>query len=225
VFPSERIRLERAENSHNHMGDSEQLRRTTPQRGLRLGCQIGPDLSANVTLQRIVWLFLRLFYRSARGFNPLHIMGLHFLPQKVLRINGRVPWPVHFTSRVLYRRNVRLGNRTAPGMNANYYIQGRNGIILGHNVRIGPGVGIVSANHSLDDYDRWDEAPPIRIGDNVWIGMNAVVLPGVQIGDNVVIGANSVVNCDIPSNSIAAGVPCRVLKEKGPYRGKDYSVL
>ncbi|MDD2941673.1 MAG: DapH/DapD/GlmU-related protein [bacterium] len=87
---------------------------------------------------------------------------------------------------------------------------------------MGPGVGLISANHNLDDYDKWDVAEPIRIGDNVWIGMNAVVLPGVKIGSNVVIGANSVVNADIPDNCLAAGIPCRVIKDKAPYTGKNY---
>lgn len=110
-------------------------------------------------------------------------------------------------------------------MNANCYIQGRNGIFIGHNLRVGPGVGLISANHDIDDYDRWPETEPIRIGDNVWIGMNSVVLPGITIGDNVVIASGSIVTQNIPSDSIAAGNPCRVIKEKTPYRGKDYSEI
>jgi acetyltransferase-like isoleucine patch superfamily enzyme len=90
---------------------------------------------------------------------------------------------------------------------------------------MGPNVGLISANHDVDDYDQWLEAPPIRVGDNVWIGMNTVVLPGVRIGDNVVIASNSCVSRDIPSNSVAAGVPCTVTREKPPYRGRDYSKL
>ena len=53
----------------------------------------------------------------------------------------------------------------------------------------------------------------IKIGNNVWIGGNVVVLPGVTIGDNVTIGAGSVVNKDIESNSIAVGNPCKVIKK------------
>jgi acetyltransferase-like isoleucine patch superfamily enzyme len=83
-------------------------------------------------------------------------------------------------------------------------------------------VGLISANHDLDDYDRWPTCPPILIGNNVWIGMNTVVLPGITIGDNVAIGANSVVTKNIPANSIAAGNPCRVIRAKAPYKGKDY---
>ena len=50
--------------------------------------------------------------------------------------------------------------------------------------------------------------------------MNTVVMPGIKIGDNVVVGANSVVTKDLPPNSIAAGVPCKVIKSKEPYVGK-----
>ena len=55
-------------------------------------------------------------------------------------------------------------------------------------------------------------ARPIKVGNNVWIGGNVVVLPGVTIGDNVVIGAGSIVNKDIPSKSVAVGNPCKVIK-------------
>ena len=90
---------------------------------------------------------------------------------------------------------------------------------------MGPGVGLISANHDINDYDKWIKTNPIEIGNNVWIGMNSVVMPSVIIGDNVVIGANAVVTSDIPSNSIAVGNPCKVIKLKPPYTGKDYSLL
>ena len=54
---------------------------------------------------------------------------------------------------------------------------------------------------------------PVTIGDNVWLGSNVVVCPGVTIGDNAVIGAGSVVTKDVPENVIAAGVPCKVIRE------------
>ena len=168
--------------------------------------------------------WLKIFYSKAKGIRPVYQL-YYFVPQKILRINGRVPWPVHFTSRVLYHENIRLGNRSAPGMSSNCYVQGRNGIRIGHNLRMGPGVGLISANHDINDYDVWPKIGPIKIGDNVWIGMNSTVLPGVTIGDNVVIAAGSVVNSDIPSNSIAAGNPCKVIKEKAPYQGRDYSII
>jgi acetyltransferase-like isoleucine patch superfamily enzyme len=166
--------------------------------------------------------WLRWFYPRAKGMGYSYLLTC-FFPQKILRINGRTPWPVHFTSRVFGLKNISVGNNTAPGLSPNNYIQGRCGIIFGNNVRLGPGVGVISANHALDDYDMWQSMPPIVIGDNVWIGMNAVVMPGTKIGNNVVIGANSVVTNNIPDDSIAAGVPCKVIGSKRPYTGKDYS--
>jgi maltose O-acetyltransferase len=56
-------------------------------------------------------------------------------------------------------------------------------------------------------------AKPIVIGDNVWVGGGTIICPGVKIGDNVTIGAGSVVTKDIPDNAIAAGNPCKVIRE------------
>ncbi len=168
--------------------------------------------------------WLKWFFPKAKGISPLYMI-IPFITQKILRINGGTPWPVHFTTRVLYAKKIEIGNRSTPGSNSGCYIQGRCGIKIGHNLRLGPGCGLISANHDADDYDTWVKSEPLEIGDNVWIGMNTVIMPGVKIGDNVIIGSNSVVNKDIPSNSIAAGIPCKVLKEKEPYKGKDYSTL
>lgn len=165
------------------------------------------------------WVYF--FYPKAKGISFVNLMYFFFF-QKVLRINGNVPWPVHRTSRVLYYKKICVGNNAAPGRNSCCYIQAKNGIKIGDNFRMGPGGGLISANHDINDYDRWVVSRPIDIGDNVWLGMNVVVLPGVKIGDNVVIGANSVVTKDIPSNVIAFGSPCKVVGNKHNYQGKNY---
>ena len=63
---------------------------------------------------------------------------------------------------------------------------------------------------------------PVHIGENVWVGAGAVILPGVSIGDNSVIGAGSVVTKDIPANIVAVGNPCRVLREIGEHDRQFY---
>lgn len=168
--------------------------------------------------------WLKWFYPKAIGI-PLLYQLYFFVPQKIFRINGRVPWPVHFSSRVLFWKNIQTGNHSAPGMNSGCYIQARNGIKIGHNLMMGPGVGLISAGHDPNDYDLHLMADPINIGDNVWIGMNTVIMPGIRIGNNVAIGANSVVTKSIPSSVIAVGNPCRVIRQKDPYAGIDYSNL
>jgi acetyltransferase-like isoleucine patch superfamily enzyme len=135
-----------------------------------------------------------------------------FFYQRVLLFNFHVPWPVHPTSYITGYRNIQFGEMTSPGSGPCQYIQGENGIHLGKDVQLGPGVKLISANHKLDDFHVHLESPPITIGDHVWIGANAVVLPGVSIGSNTVIGAGSVVTKDIPSGVVAVGNPCRVIK-------------
>ncbi|MFW5803684.1 MAG: acyltransferase [bacterium] len=173
----------------------------------------------------LVFFWLRLFfYKKAKGVNLVYLL-LYFIPQKILRINGKVQWPVHFTSLVLHSKNIIIGNNSPLGLNTGCYIQGKGGIIVGNNFRMGPNIGLISANHSPDNYDEWIDVGPIKIGDNVWLGMNSVIMPGVSIGDNVIIGANSTVTKNIPSNTIAYGSPCKVIKEKSDYKGFDYSLL
>ena len=86
---------------------------------------------------------------------------------------------------------------------------------IGDNCMLAPNVAIYTAGHPVHPDTRrsmYEYGKPVTIGDNVWIGGNAVILPGVTIGSNSVIGAGSVVTHDIPSWSIAAGNPCRVIR-------------
>ncbi len=170
----------------------------------------------------MLFSWVRIFYPKASGY-PAYLLLATLVPQKIFGINFFAKWPMHFTSRALSPHKVVIGENTMPGWSPHCYIQGKNGIEIGSNLRMGPGVGLISANHKLDNYDEWEESEPIRIGHNVWLGINVVVMPGVQIGDNVVVGANSVVTKDLPSNSMAAGVPCKIIGEKAPYAGISYA--
>lgn len=88
-------------------------------------------------------------------------------------------------------------------------------IIIGDDVMLAPKVCIYTAGHPIDAEVRnsgLEYGYEVKIGNSVWIGGNSVICPGVTIGDNVVIGANSVVTKDIPSNVVAAGNPCRVIR-------------
>lgn len=90
---------------------------------------------------------------------------------------------------------------------------------IGHGTLIGGFVTIIDANHRFGDTGRpvreqGGESAPIDIGDDVWIGSNAVILPGVRIGDHAVIAANATVTRDIPAWSVAAGTPARPLRDR-----------
>ena len=113
-----------------------------------------------------------------------------------------------------YGYNIEVGENFYS--NHNLVILDANKVKFGDNVFIAPNCGFYTAGHPLDYETRnkgLEYAKPIEVGNNVWIGGNVVVLPGVKIGDNVVIGAGSIVTKEIPSNSVAVGNPCRVIKE------------
>ena len=100
--------------------------------------------------------------------------------------------------------------------NTDLTILDENEVRFGDNVFLAPHVSIYTAGHPIDAEVRNTEveyARQVTIGSNVWIGGNVVINPGVTIGDDVVIGSGSVVTKDIPSHVIAAGVPCRVIRE------------
>jgi maltose O-acetyltransferase len=88
-------------------------------------------------------------------------------------------------------------------------------ITLGDDVQLGPNVQLLTPTHPLDpDLRRrkWEAAEPISVGDNVWIGGGAIVLPGVTIGANTVVGAGAVVTKDLPAGVLAVGNPARVVR-------------
>lgn len=113
-----------------------------------------------------------------------------------------------------YGYNIEIGENFYS--NHNLVILDANKVEFGDNVFVAPNCGFYTSGHPIDYKERnkgLEYAKPIKVGNNVWIGGNVVVLPGVTIGDNVVIGAGSVVNKDIPSNTLAVGNPCRVIKK------------
>lgn len=97
-------------------------------------------------------------------------------------------------------------------------------IYVGDGVLFGPNV-VAVAGHPVDPDLRRKVAQfnlPVHIGNNVWIGAGAIILPGIAIGDNSVIGAGSVVTKDVPANVVAVGNPCRVLREIGEHDREYY---
>lgn len=123
-----------------------------------------------------------------------------------------------------YGNNIYFGNNCEVNMNCTFLDD--NKIVIGDNVLIAPNVQIYTAFHPTNAKDRFGEikddgtfefcktqTAAVNIGNNVWVGGGAIIMPGVTIGDNVVIGAGSVVTKDIPSNKIAYGNPCRVIKD------------
>lgn len=127
-----------------------------------------------------------------------------------------------------FGRNINVGNY----FYANYDCVILDGakVTIGDRVLFAPKVGLYTSNHLIDAKERelgGCVAKPITIGDRCWLGANVSVLPGVTIGSGTIIGAGSVVTRSLPSNVIAVGNPCKVLRKVTPadktgFVGKDF---
>lgn len=112
-----------------------------------------------------------------------------------------------------YGTNIRVGHKVF--FNFNCVVLDVMPVVIGDNVLFGPSVQVYTATHPIEAEIRrkWLEfAKPVTIGNDVWIGGGAIICPGVTIGDRTVIGAGSVVTKNIPSDVVAAGNPCKVIR-------------
>ena len=149
----------------------------------------------------------------------------------ILRLFGRTPdrFYIEPPFRCDYGYNIEIGENFYA--NYNLVILDCAKVVFGTNVFIGPNVGIYTAGHPLH-FDlrnqEFEYALPITIGDNVWLGGHVVINPGIKIGNNTVIGSGSIITKDIPANVVAAGNPCKVLRQitdaDKKYYYKDFSV-
>ncbi len=113
-----------------------------------------------------------------------------------------------------YGYNIEVGENFFA--NYNFTVLDVGKVRIGENAQIAPNVSIYTAGHPVHPDSRnsgYEYGIGITIGDNVWIGGGASIMPGVTIGNNVVIGGGSVVTKDLPDNVIAAGNPCRIIRK------------
>lgn len=113
-----------------------------------------------------------------------------------------------------YGYNIHVGENFYANYNLTILDVGK--VTIGKNVMFAPNVSIYTAGHPLHPEMRntgYEYGIDVTIGDHVWIGGNVVILPGVTIGNNVVVGSGSVVTKDLPDNTLAAGNPCKVIRQ------------
>lgn len=115
--------------------------------------------------------------------------------------------PIHIN----YGKHINLGKNVFINFDCTFLALG--GITIEDDVLIGPKVSLITENHPLDPQQRKGlVGKPILIKKNAWIGANATILPGVTIGENAVIAAGAVVAKDVPDNTVAGGIPARIIK-------------
>lgn len=110
--------------------------------------------------------------------------------------------------------NIHVGDRFLTNYNVTILDVGR--VTIGDDCMIGPNTVISTVNHPIDAAERRKKLSilsPVALGNDVWIGANCTILPGVTLGDNVIVAAGAVVTKDVPSNSVVAGVPARVIRD------------
>jgi len=118
----------------------------------------------------------------------------------------------------IFSPNISIGNNSAIGE----YCRIRANVKIGNDVMMSPGVQIITENHNYKNLEvpmrlQGQTKKSVIIGNDVWIGTNAIILPGVTIDDHVIIGAGSVVTKNIPKNAIVGGNPARIIKYRKKY--------
>lgn len=142
----------------------------------------------------------------------------NFIFQRIFRRQSNLEFNVNFTSTISDIKNIKYNNDITTlasfAISGGCYFQALNGIIIGENFLFAPGVKLISANHNINNHDSSVKTKPIIIGDNVWIGTNAIILPGVELGNNCVVGAGTVVTKSFKEDDLViAGNPARLIKK------------
>lgn len=188
-------------------------------KGNDLWYQACRDLRANLrkTAELYRYIALRLRYPQLR--TGLVFMGrgveINILPNAQVHFGKRVHFLSNFSG--IFGGAVEIGDNVF--FNKGCHVVALNSLVIGDNSLFGEMVSIHDENHATDINStplasRGIVAVPVVIGRNVWVGAKVTILQGVQIGDNAVIGANAVVTHDIPSNSVAVGIPAKVVKNR-----------
>lgn len=176
------------------------------------------DLGEGLDEERLHCKELLFDYNNTR---PSESIKRKEMLKNILGKCGENIW-IEPTLQMAYGKNTYIGENFYA--NFNLVIVDDFDVYIGDNVMIAPNVTITPTGHPVDPTLRkggMQFSIPVKIGNDVWIGANVVILPGVTIGDNSVIGAGSIVTKDIPSNVVAVGNPCKVLREISE-RDKEY---
>lgn len=141
----------------------------------------------------------------------------YWFPQKFLRLyNSHVGFPAPRTVQFNNPKNIIFNSDDMKYFhNAGCYFQAINAkLIFGKGVKIAPNCGFITTNHDLTDLDKPASGKEIIIGDNCWIGMNSVILPGVTLGNHTIVGAGSIVTKSFTDgNCIIAGNPAKIIRK------------
>lgn len=136
--------------------------------------------------------------------------------QKIIGYNRSIPFPVSHRNNIGNGYNLIFDpNDMNNFQNFGCYFQNfKAKIVIGKGTYIAPNVGIITQNHKIGDLDNHEQAQDIVIGNNCWIGMNVVILPGVELGDRSIVGAGAVVTKSFrEGNCVIVGNPAHIIRK------------
>jgi len=165
--------------------------------------------------------FIKRFYKRRYYATGLGTYLVNSFFKRVLGINRKGDFLVHFTSRVNSPNKLLINkgknNYTvyvSLATSGGCYYQAINGIEFGEGTIWSYNCSFISSNHSYNDLSKHIKTKGIKIGKYVWFGSNCVVLPEVEVGDYSIIGAGSIVTKSIPEYSIAVGNPAKIIAKR-----------
>lgn len=171
----------------------------------------GKDASQKIVTRIFNWILdFELLLVTWAGLVPLHTFRLFIYLLAGMKIGKSSR--IHIGARFFYPSNIKIGEGTIIGDNA--FLDGRDKLIIGNHVDIASGVMILNSEHDINSEDFHATQAPIKIGDYVFIGARAIILPGVTIGKGAVIAAGAVVTKDVADFAIVGGVPAEVIGER-----------
>lgn len=155
----------------------------------------------------------RFYGITAQGWKWATYDGLSKI---FLGANRKVPWPVSYKVTVTHPNNIEFNPDDLHIFHTyGTYFQGIDAkLIIGKGCYIAPNVGLITANHDINNLKNHTTGKNIVLGEECWIGMNSTILPGVVLGNKTIVGAGSVVTKSFPDgNCIIAGNPARIIKK------------
>lgn len=170
------------------------------------------------------YIFLRFFYKkkylsgklfSRKYYTNGWIKAKQFVfSQKIKGINKDVPWPCSPNSIIINPMNIVFDIDYIDNFfNFGCYFQAHGKIVIGKRTQIAPNVGIITSNHDIHNIEKHSMPKDVIIGDDCWIGMNSLILPGVVLGNRTIVGGGSIVTKSFPEgNCVIAGNPAKVIR-------------
>ena len=169
------------------------------------------EASVKIVMRGLNWLLdFELLLITWAGLMPFHLFRLFVYSLAGIKI-GRGS-RIHIGARFFYPSNIKIGTGTIIG--DNIFLDGRDKLIIGDHVDIASGVMILNSEHDINSEDFKAISAPVEIGDFVFIGPRAIILPGVKIGKGAVVAAGAVVTKDVADFAIVGGVPAVVIGER-----------